>query len=495
MTEPRPRPASSTPTIAILGAGISGLCLGIQLLRAGIRSFTIYEKSERVGGTWFENSYPGACCDVPSHLYSLSFAPKPDWSRKFSPQPEIQAYLEETARRFGLFDHIRFGTEIAGASFDEDAGEWHLRTTAGEAIRANVFVAATGQLNRPHVPDLPGLADFAGTQWHSARWNHAHDYSGEDVAVVGNGASAIQFIPFLQQKARKLTILQRSANYIIARQDRAYTEREKWLLRWVPGLLRADRWRIWALFELNFRTFVQGSWFGKQMRKRALSYLHEVVKDPALRAKLTPDYDIGCKRILISDDYYQAIVQPNVEVVTTPIERITRDGVVTKDGVLHAAKTLVFATGFETTSFLAPMTIEGRGGRKLEDAWRNGAEAHLGIAVSGFPNLFLMYGPNTNLGHNSIIFMIECQANYILRTIEDMIARGAAWMDVRKAVEDRYNAGVQRDLARTAWAAGCSSWYKNAAGKVTNNWSGIVTDYWWRTRRPELGDFEMGFRR
>ncbi|HVP29246.1 MAG TPA: NAD(P)/FAD-dependent oxidoreductase [Myxococcota bacterium] len=490
MNAQAPRP-SSLPTIAILGAGISGLCLGIRLKRAGIHSFTIYEKSDCVGGTWLDNSYPGACCDVPSHLYSFSFEPNPDWSRKFSPQAEIQQYLEGCARKYGLYEHIRFGTEITGASFDEESGEWHLRTGSGEAIRARVFVAATGQLNRPHVPDLPGLGDFAGERWHSARWDHAHDLSGESVGVIGNGASAIQFIPPVQRKARKLTIFQRSANYVAARNDRAYTESEKWRYRHVPGLLKLRRWAIYGLFELNFLTFVRDTWFGRKMKERAMQYLDQVVKDPKLRATLTPDYPIGCKRILISDDLYQALIEPNVEIVTSPIERVTREGVATKDGRLHRLDTLIFATGFETTSFLAPMTIEGRGGRKLEDVWRDGAEAHLGIAVSGFPNLFLMYGPNTNLGHNSIIFMIECQAGYILRTIEQMVARGAAWVDVRKSVQDAYNARVQRDLERTAWTAGCASWYKTASGKVTNNWSGFTLDYWWRTRRPRLDDFEL----
>jgi cation diffusion facilitator CzcD-associated flavoprotein CzcO len=477
--------------IAILGAGVSGLCTGIALKRAGIHSFTIYEKSEKLGGTWYDNSYPGAACDVPSPLYSFSFEPNPDWSRMFSPQPEIQRYLAGCAEKYGLLPHIRFGSEIAAASFDEAAGTWHLRSAAGEDLEADVVISGTGQLNRPHVPDLPGLGDFEGTQFHSARWDHGHDLAGENVVVVGNGASAIQFIPQIAPQVEQLTVLQRSANWVVPRMDFAFSERAKQRFRRFPWLLTLLRWFVYWQLEVRFFGFLRDSWLSRRLERGARQYLEASIADPALRAALTPDYPIGCKRILISDDYYQSLCRENVAVVTSPIERILPGGVRTADGRVHPADTLIFATGFETTSFLAPMQIEGLGGRKLEEVWREGAEAYLGVAVADFPNLFLLYGPNTNLGHNSIIFMIECQVGYVVQCIRELFGRDLDWLDVRREAQARYNAELQRDLGKTAWAAGCSSWYKTASGKVTNNWSGFTVDYWRRTRRPRFGDFAV----
>lgn len=483
---------TKTLDVAILGAGVSGLCTAIQLRKAGIESFAIFEKSDAVGGTWHDNSYPGASCDVPSHLYSFSFEPNPDWSRAFSPQPEIQRYLHHCAEKYGILPKIRFGTEIAGASFDESGGAWRIRTAAGEEIIAKAIVAGLGQLNRPHFPDIPGLDAFEGTSFHSARWDPSFDASGREIAVIGNGASAIQFIPEIAKTAAKVTIYQRSANWIIPRNDRTFGNAERARFRAHPGLVRALRAFIWFMLEIRFFAFVRDSWFSRRMTRMATEYLDSVVKDPALRAKLLPDYAIGCKRILISDDYYQTLVRPNVEVVTEPIERIERDAVATTDGRTRRAEAIVHATGFETTTFLAPLAVEGRAGRKLDVAWRDGAEAHLGITVPGFPNLFLLYGPNTNLGHNSIIFMIECQVGYVVQCIERLVRGEVRFLDVRRDVTERFNARLQRELAKTAWTAGCASWYKNAAGKVVNNWSGFTTEYWLRTRRPRWSDFQEG---
>jgi cation diffusion facilitator CzcD-associated flavoprotein CzcO len=477
--------------IAIFGAGVSGLCTAIQLKKAGIDSFTIFEKSHAVGGTWNDNTYPGASCDVPSHLYSFSFEPNPDWSRAFSPQPEIQRYLLGCAEKYGILPHIRFGTEVASATFDESSSKWRIRTTAGEEILADAIVSGMGQLNRPHLPDIPGLADFEGTSFHSARWNHDCDFTGKEVAVIGNGASAIQFIPEIAKTAAKVAIYQRSANWIIPRNDRAFASAERERFRRNPWLVRALRSFIWFMLEIRFFAFIRESWFSKRMTKIATDYLHEVIQDAALRAKLTPDYAIGCKRILISDDYYQALVRPNVEVVTEPIARIERDGVATADGRRRRADVLIHATGFETTTFLAPLVIEGRRGQKLDHLWRDGAEGYLGICVPGFPNFFMLYGPNTNLGHNSIIFMIECQVNYVVRCLQELARRSARFMDVRSDVTERFNVDLQRKLAKTAWVAGCASWYKTDSGKVVNNWSGFTTDYWLRTRRPRAADFSF----
>jgi cation diffusion facilitator CzcD-associated flavoprotein CzcO len=477
--------------VVILGAGVSGLCMGIKLIEAGVPSFAIFEKSQDVGGTWLDNSYPGAGCDVPSHLYSFSFEPNPEWSRAFSPQPEIQRYLRRCAEKYDLLTRIRFGTEIAGARFDEHAGLWHIRTSTGEEITAKALVSGLGQLNRPHVPDLPGLASFEGTSFHSARWDHQHDLAGERVAVIGNGASALQFIPEIAKTAQRVTVFQRSANWVIPRNDRKFSEADKARFRRHPLLVRALRAFIWSMLEIRFLAFLRESWFSRRMTRMATAYLHAQVSDPVLRAKLTPDYPIGCKRILISDDYYQALVRPNVEVVTESIERVTQHEVVTKDGVARPADTIVFGTGFETTGFLAPLTIEGLGGAKLDEIWRDGATAYLGLTVAGFPNLFLLYGPNTNLGHNSIIFMIECQVGYAVQCIAELRRRHASWLDVRRDVMDGYNHRLQAALAKTTWTAGCSSWYKTASGKVVNNWSGFTTDYWRRTRHPNWRDYRF----
>jgi cation diffusion facilitator CzcD-associated flavoprotein CzcO len=477
--------------IAILGAGVSGLCTAIQLKKAGIDSFTVFEKSDAVGGTWNDNTYPGACCDVPSHLYSFSFEPNPAWSRAFSPQPEIQRYLHGCAEKHGVLPHIRFGTEIAGATFDEARGQWRIRMTTGEEVVADAIVSGLGQLNRPHFPDIPGLGAFEGTSFHSARWNHDCDVTGKEVAVVGNGASAIQFVPEIAKTAAKVTVYQRSANWIIPRNDRAFSAAELDRFRRNPWLVRALRSFIWFMLEIRFFAFFRDSWFSKRMTRLATENLHAIVSDPALRAKLTPDYPIGCKRILISDDYYQSLLRPNVEVVTEPIARFERDAVVTADGTRRRADVAIFGTGFETTTFLAPLAIEGRRGAKLDFVWRDGAEGHLGICVPGFPNFFMLYGPNTNLGHNSIIFMIECQVHYVVRCLRELGRRGARFMDVRGDVTARFNAELQRKLAKTTWTAGCASWYKNDAGKVVNNWSGFTTDYWLRTRRPRASDFEF----
>lgn len=481
----------SKPRIAILGAGAGGLCMAIQLQQAGYPDFTIFEKSECVGGTWHDNRYPGAACDVPSHLYSFSFETKPDWSRKFSPQPEIQAYFQHVAEKYRLLPRIRFGVEITSATFDEDRGLWRLRDHAGQEHEAEILISALGQLNRPQVPDFPGLESFEGARWHSARWNHDFDLAGQRVAVIGNAASALQFIPRIAPEVERLFVFQRSPNYVIPRRDRAYTEREKRAFAHVPGLERLYRAWIWLRLELNWFAFTPDTWLSRKIREWALQYLHAMVPDPALREALTPDYPVGCKRLLISDDYYQAMVRSNVELVTAPIDRVGPNGLTTTDGATRDVDAILFATGFDTTSFLAPLEIEGRGGVKLREAWKDGAEAHLGITVAGFPNLFLLYGPNTNLGHNSILFMIESQVHYIVQCLRELDRRSAAWIDVRRPAMLRSNAELQQALAKTSWSAGCGSWYKTASGKITNNWKGFTTEYWWRTRRPDFADFEL----
>ena len=483
---------AGSPRVAIIGAGASGLCMAIGLKQAGIDSLTIFEKSDGVGGTWRDNTYPGSGCDVPSHLYSFSFAPNPDWTHAFSLQPEILEYFEKCARDFDLVRHCRFRTEIDSATFDEKDGVWRLVTTGGEELTFDVLVSGVGQLNRPMTLRLPGLESFRGKAFHSARWEHDYDLAGKRVAVIGNGASALQFIPRIAPVVGKLSIFQRSNNWIVPRGDRPYTEREKEWFRRSTALRLLHRGLIYFMLEKNFFAFRPGTWMARVMERRARRQLEEQVADPVLRERLTPDYPIGCKRILIGDDYYPAIVRDNVEVVMDAIERVTENSVITADGREHPVDAIIHATGFVTTSFLAPMRIVGRGGVRLEEVWKEGAEAYLGVAVAGFPNFFMLYGPNTNLGHNSIIFMIECQVRYVVSAILAMRRIGARWLDVKPSAMKRFNEGLQQRLGKSVWATGCTSWYKTDGGKITNNWSDFTIRYWWTMRRPVLSEFETG---
>ncbi|MGI8332269.1 flavin-containing monooxygenase [Actinomadura scrupuli] len=481
------------PRVAILGAGFGGLCMAIRLKAAGLTSFTVYEKGQDLGGTWRDNTYPGLACDVPSYLYSYSFAPYTGWTRRYPEQPEILAYLRLCARRFGLEPHLRFGTEITEAVFDEDAGLWRLRTGTGEQIEAEIVVSALGQLNRPHLPDLPGAADFAGTWFHSARWDHGHDLTGRSVAVIGNGASAVQFVPRIAPLAGRLSVFQRSATWVFPKTDFPYPKAAGRALR-LRAVNRAYRQSIYWRQEMLFYV-LRGGRLAAIGERRAADHLREQVADEALRETLTPDYPIGCKRIVISNDFYPALARDNVEVVTEPISRIMPDGIVTADGTHRPVDTIVYGTGFRATEFLVPMEVTGRGGRRLADTWRDGAYAYLGMTVPGFPNFFLLYGPNTNLGHNSIVLMLEWQTRYVLQCVQALVGRDLAWLDVREDVTRRYDAEIRAGLRRTVWEAGCTSWYKTPTGKVTNNWPLTTVRYRREVRRPRLEDYHLAARR
>lgn len=480
------------PRIAIIGSGFSGICLGIQLKKAGIHSFTIFEKSDRLGGTWRDNTYPGAACDVPAMAYCFSFEQKTDWTRKWAGQGELLAYMNHCAQKYGIVEHMRFGRSVEFARFDEAGALWRLRTGTGEEVDSEVLISAVGQLNRPKVPDLPGLGEFRGEQFHSARWNHDFDLTGKRVAVIGNAASAIQFIPEIAGQVERLTVFQRSANWMIPRMDRAYSRKEIERFTHHPWLAKLYRWWIWGSFELRYPlVFRAGSLLGPLFEGMAKRYMRSVITDPKLQEALIPDYPIGARRILISDDYYPALERENVEVVTAGIERVTEDGIVDRGGRTHAADAIILATGFRSTEFLAPMEIRGLEGRSLEKDWREGAQAYLGITVSGFPNFFMAYGPNTNLGHNSIIFMIECQTRYILQCIDRLRKGDLAYLDLRREVQAAFNREIQEELRRTVWAETDHSWYKDEAGRITNNWSGTTTRYWWKTRKVDLGCYNQ----
>jgi cation diffusion facilitator CzcD-associated flavoprotein CzcO len=473
-------------SVAVIGTGFGGIAAAVRLKQAGVTDLVLFERADDIGGVWRENTYPGAACDVMSHLYSLSFAPKADWSRKFAPQAEIHQYLRDVAREFDVVRHVRFSTEVLAATFDEAENRWVLTLSTGEEHRADVLIAATGQLSRPSRPAVSGLENFRGTVFHSAEWNHEHDLSGKRVAVIGTGASAIQFVPAVAPRTSSLTVFQRSAPYVLPKPDAAYSRRAHTAYARVPGLLRLSRARVYATNELRSLGFNTQPRLLFAHRARFRRYLREVVSDPELRAKLTPTDPMGCKRILMSNDWYRSLQLPQVEVVTEPIAGVREHSVVTAGGREHGVDTIVLGTGFAATEFLLPMRVTGRGGRDLHEQWTDGASAHLGTVVPGFPNLFVLYGPNTNLGHNSIIVMLEAQIGWVVQAVR-VLRRGAArTLEVRPEVAAGFDAWVQERVGHTVFAG---SWYLTASGRNTQNWPASTLTFRRRLRRLRLDEF------
>ena len=463
---------------AVIGAGFSGIGMTVALRRAGHTDVTVYERGPDVGGVWRDNTYPGAACDVASHLYSFSFAPEGRWSKRFAEQFEIQAYLKRVADDFGVTPLVRFGHDVTDASWN--GSQWTLTFADGTTAMHDVVIAACGQLSRPAYPDVPGLEDFAGTAFHSARWDHECDLTGRRVVVLGTGASAIQFVPEIAKQAAHVTLVQRSAPYVMAKPDRTYGPAVKAALARFPLLLKADRLRTFLINEPRSLGFNTDPRLIAGHHRKFLRHLEQQVPDPALRAALTPTEPMGCKRVLQSNDWYPALCRPNVSVVTQAVSRVVPEGIVTADGVTHRADTIVLGTGFTATDLLAPMRVAARG-RSLTQAWEAGAEAYLGSAVAGFPNLFLLYGPNTNLGHNSIILMLESQFRWVTQAMAHIPKGGS--VEVRPDVQARFNSWLQKRLARTVFAQGCRSWYLTADGRNTQNWPGTTLDFRRRTRR------------
>ncbi|HWA66652.1 MAG TPA: NAD(P)/FAD-dependent oxidoreductase [Mycobacteriales bacterium] len=469
---------SKRPRVAVLGAGAGGLAMGVALRRAGF-DFTIFERSDGVGGTWRDNTYPGAACDVPSHLYSFSFAPNPKWSRTYASQPEILAYLEEVADRFGLRAHLRTGVTIERARWNDDDQQWELTTDRGEIHRADVLVSALGMLNVPSLPDVPGLDTFRGRIFHSSRWDHSRPLAGERVGSIGTGASAIQYVPAIVADVERLTVFQRTPIWVTPRFETEYTASQQRRFARVPLAARRHRWEIFWTYQ---RTSFQAAHpFTVGQTELARGYLERKVADPALRAVLTPDFPVGCKRPLTSRTWLPALTRPNVRVVTAPIVRLTERGICTSDGEEHELDTIIFGTGFRANEYLTTIDIVGRDGQRLADRWRDGAEAYLGLAVAGFPNFFMLYGPNTN-GVNSILFMHEAQAHYVVRALRMMRRRRLTSIDIRRDVERKYNEKVQAGMAGTVWQAGCRNYYTVANGKNVTQLPYSAGEYWLRTR-------------
>jgi len=474
----------------IIGAGMSGLLAAIRMKQAGV-DFAVLEKSPEVGGTWLDNCYPGSGCDVPSHLYSYSFAGNPHWSRLFARQPEILEYFRDQANRFQLRPHLCLGVEAASANWDEAGARWTVTSTDGNGWCAPVLIVATGQLNRPRTPDLPGRESFAGTQIHTARWHADAPIAGARVGVIGTGASAIQVVPEIARDAMHLTVFQRSPHWVIPRRDAPIAPLMKQLFASLPLLRKAFRALIWRRLEAMHPAIAEpGGAKAREMEKMALDYLTATIADPALRQALTPDFPIGCKRTLVSDDYYPALARDNVTLETRAIDRIEPGGVRLADGTLVELDTIVWATGFETHGFVAPIAVNGPDG-SLAQAWANGASAYRGTTVAGFPNLFLLYGPNTNLGHNSIIFMVERQMEYALPAILKLARGDARRIAVKPDAHHAYNRRLQARLATTSWAAGCGSWYKTDDGVMPNNWAGNTAEFARMMKRFDAEAYEV----
>ncbi len=484
------QPVRRRPRVLIVGAGIGGLTAAIELRRHGVEDVTILERAPDLGGTWFYNSYPGAACDVPSHLYSFSFAQRRDWTRLCSPQREILDYLHGVARREGVEDLVRTNRTVTACSWQQESGAWLVETAEGERCEAEALVLATGQLHQPHVPLIPGAAEFAGHAFHSSSWDHSYELAGKRVGVVGTGASAVQFVPEIAPRVARMTVFQRTGNWFLPRRNQPYPALLRRAFERVPRLQQLRRRFVFEYAESLTAMIRHPRTAGRVGAWRSAAFMRSQLKDPVLREKVWPDYTFGCKRILFSSEFLPALERPNVELETTRIEAIVPEGVRTSDGRVHELDCLIWATGFRTNDFMFPMAITGREGRSLEEVWQDGAHAYLGMCVPAFPNMFVMYGPNTNTSGGSIIFYLETQARYLRQAVEQLAARGAAAIEVRAEVEATYDRVLQHRFGGTAWTE-CDSWYRDVNGRIVANWPGYMREYARHAARLDAGSFEF----
>lgn len=479
--------------VAIIGAGFAGLSAAIRLKQTTDAQFVVFERGREVGGTWRDNAYPGAGCDTPSPLYSLSFAPNPNWSRLFSKQPEIFGYLKNMVDQFGLRPHIRYQTEIKRTEFVEADGHWRLTDQDGHVTTARAVVLAIGPLNRPMVPNLPGLVDFRGKTFHSSAWDHQYELRGKRVAVIGTGASAIQFVPEIAPVVDQLFVFQRTAPYIHPRLDRIFSATEQRRFARVPLLQRLHRTALYWKHEFGGLMFLGNKTLGKLATDLARRHLESQISDPDLRRRATPDYRIGCKRILLSDEYYPALTRPNVELVTDGIAEIRAHAIVDRAGVERSVDAIIFGTGFVASEILVDLRVTGLGGQNLFDQWQpTGPEAYLGTTVAGYPNLLILIGPNTGLGHNSLIHVMESQVNYVLDYLSVLKQAGdGAYLNVKADAQRAYNEYAQQRLATTVWGSGCQSWYQDSRGKITTLLPMLTARYRRLTRRVNPADYVL----
>ena len=478
----------SNPSIAIIGSGFGGLGAAIELKKAGYHDIVIFEKADEVGGVWRENTYPGAACDVPSPFYSYSYEPNPRWPRRFSQQPAILEYLKGVADKYDVRRHIRFGTEVTAADFDESTGTWSVSLSSGDIVEVDVMVSAVGQLSRPAWPSIKGRDTFKGASFHSAEWDHSVSLEGKRVAVIGTGASAIQFVPEIQPRVAQLSLFQRTPPYIIPRPDTQFRPMHHKVFERLPATQLVERGTWYGVVESLSVAFLYSKPLAAAVHRVSRAHMKRQTKSsPGLFEKVWPSYPVGCKRILFSSDYLPALAEPNVEVLTGGIKEITAKGVVADDGTLHEVDVIIYGTGFTASEFLAPMKIKGLGGRDLNEQWAEGARAYYGMTVPAFPNLFIMYGPNTNTGGGSIVFFLEVQARYLRQYVDHLVASGRPLM-VRAPVENAYDKKLQARLANSVWSA-CSSWYRNANGRITTNWPYLGIEYRQKARF-DPADFE-----
>jgi cation diffusion facilitator CzcD-associated flavoprotein CzcO len=476
--------------VAVVGGGFGGVGAAAMLKRAGYEDVTVFERGERVGGVWHHNTYPGAACDIPSHLYEFSFAPNPRWSRRYAPQAEIQAYLEEIASRYGVRDRIRTSTDVLSARWDEARDTWVLETTAG-THEANVLVTACGQLSVPTVPPIPGLDSFAGPAFHTARWRHDVDLTGKRVAVIGTGCSAIQVVPAIQPIVDQVDVYQRSPGWTFPKMDFPYSERSQRLFERFPALQRLDRAAIFYFQELAAAGMTKHRWLLPAFRAISRRRINQAITDPELRRKVTPTDEIGCKRIMLTDEWYPALTKPNVELIADRIAEVTAAGIRTQDGGERPADMLVLATGFATHGFVAPMEIAGAGGRRLSEAWADVPRAYLGLSVPDFPNMFLLYGPNTNGGSGSVVNTIESGVTHVIAALRELDRAEARRIEVSRAAAERFDRELRAALAGTVWHSGCTNWYVDENGHDPNQWPWLWTTYRRRTERLEPDTYEL----
>ncbi|MBA2766995.1 MAG: NAD(P)/FAD-dependent oxidoreductase [Solirubrobacterales bacterium] len=485
-----PADGGSDLSVVIVGAGFGGIAAAIELRRHGFNDITILEAAPRLGGTWLHNTYPGAACDVPSHLYSFSFAQRRDWSRLCSGQGEILGYLEGVARDHGVEGLVVCDTRVTACAWDDERAQWSVATAQGHSYAADAIVIATGQLHQPAHPRIPGIETFAGPSFHSARWDHEVPLAGRRVAVVGTGASAVQFIPEVAEQAAKLTVFQRTGNWFLPRRNRLYPRAIRTLIERVPGVQALRRRFMFQYCEAITLAIRHPATFGRLLKLRSVVFMRRQLRDRELRRKVWPDYTFGCKRVLFSSYFLPALARPNVDLVTDAIIAITEEGVVTADGRVHEADCLIYGTGFRTNDFMFPMEITGAQGRDLRDDWADGAHAHLGMTVPGFPSMFVMYGPNTNTSGGSIIFYLELQARYLRQALQQLDVRGADAMEVRREVEAASDRELQSRFAGTAWTR-CDSWYRDDSGRIVANWPGSMREYEEQTRELDPSHYDF----
>lgn len=474
----------------IIGTGFSGLVMAIKLKEKGIDNFVILEKADGVGGTWRENTYPGAECDIPSALYSYSFEPYPHWEYKWSMQDQILEYIKYVVEKYDLARHIHFQEEVTGASWNNSKSHWVISTLKGLSYKAKCLVSAVGQLHYPSIPRFKGHDSFDGPVWHSAQWNHTCSLEGKKIGVIGNAASAVQFIPEITKEAKEVVIFQRSANWMLPKQDRAYKDWEKKLVARMPILLKIYRLKLWLLGGGLFFLMKKGNGFlRKQYQNQTISFIKKYIDDPEFIKALTPTYPMGAKRILFSDTYYPALANENVRLVTSEIKTINSSGIVDKEEIQHDLDVLIYSTGFKTNPFLMNIDIVGRENVLLKDHWKDGPKNYLGINIDRFPNFFMMYGPNTNLGHNSIILMSEAQAGYISSCIGSMRLQKLQSIEIKKEVINEYHKKTQERLENMIWASVEDSWYRSPNGNIPNNYPGRTMEYMRRTKKVDFSEY------